>query len=154
MFQQFDTVIEALKAGKEIDLSNMPEPPDRKLFVEFFYFKIKLHFQPQFVHNISIMFSVQEKQPASSHVAAAKPEAPKIADPAATSSAPSSGPPPAATTILEALEQRLQKYEESALKAKEEGNSGKARRMGRITKVSFAGKNTFLVKVYIFSHSK
>ncbi|XP_057313175.1 coiled-coil and C2 domain-containing protein 1-like isoform X1 [Hydractinia symbiolongicarpus] len=103
--KQFDTVIEALKAGKEIDLSNMPEPPD-----------------------------LQDKQPASSHAPTAKPEASKIADPPAASSAPLSGPPPAATTILEALEQRLQKYEESALKAKEEGNGGKARRMGRITK--------------------
>ena len=37
---------------------------------------------------------------------------------------------------MEALKQRLEKYRSAASKAKEEGNSSKARRMGRIVKVS------------------
>lgn len=49
------------------------------------------------------------------------------------STAPSGSAPPA--TAMEALQQRLEKYQETALKAKEEGNGSKARRMGRIVKV-------------------
>lgn len=36
---------------------------------------------------------------------------------------------------MEALQQRLNKYKESADQAKTEGNGSKARRMGRIVKV-------------------
>lgn len=39
-------------------------------------------------------------------------------------------------TTLEALTQRLNKYQNAAQQAKEEGNSSKSRRMGRIAKVS------------------
>ena len=46
------------------------------------------------------------------------------------------GSPPTPKTVLEALEQRLQKYEAGVDDAKKEGNSGKARRMSRIVKVS------------------
>ena len=42
--------------------------------------------------------------------------------------------PEAATTVLEALEQRLEKYQGTAQAAKEDGNSSKARRMSRIVK--------------------
>ncbi|XP_003738228.1 coiled-coil and C2 domain-containing protein 1-like [Galendromus occidentalis] len=42
--------------------------------------------------------------------------------------------PPAAQTILEALEQRLAKYEETEAQAKAENNSSKVRRIGRILK--------------------
>ncbi len=44
--------------------------------------------------------------------------------------------PEAAGSTLEALQQRLMKYRESADQAKQEGNGSKARRMGRIAKVS------------------
>lgn len=43
--------------------------------------------------------------------------------------------PTEARTILEALEQRLEKYQASCNQAKGEGNNSKARRMGRIVKV-------------------
>ena len=46
-----------------------------------------------------------------------------------------SGPPPAPKTVLEALEQRLEKYQSGVQDAQKEGNSGKARRMNRIVKV-------------------
>ena len=38
--------------------------------------------------------------------------------------------------IAEALQQRLAKYQSGMDEAKKDGNSGKARRMGRIVKVS------------------
>ena len=44
------------------------------------------------------------------------------------------GAPPAPATIKEALTQRLNKYKSEESKAKEAGNSSKARRMGRIVK--------------------
>ena len=43
--------------------------------------------------------------------------------------------PEVANTTMEALQQRLLKYRESADQAKQEGNGSKARRMGRIAKV-------------------
>ncbi|ELU18816.1 hypothetical protein CAPTEDRAFT_161585 [Capitella teleta] len=42
--------------------------------------------------------------------------------------------PESASTVLEALQQRLAKYEATSQAAKEEGSSSKARRMGRIVK--------------------
>ena len=54
------------------------------------------------------------------------------------SSAPkSTEPPPPPKDILEALQQRLEKYVAASEQAKQEGNSGKSRRMGRIVKVCF-----------------
>ncbi|XP_031551489.1 coiled-coil and C2 domain-containing protein 1-like [Actinia tenebrosa] len=44
------------------------------------------------------------------------------------------GIPPPPKDVNEALQQRLEKYQQAANKAKEEGNSSKARRMGRIVK--------------------
>ncbi|KAF6214602.1 hypothetical protein GE061_009345 [Apolygus lucorum] len=46
----------------------------------------------------------------------------------------SSDDPPAPSTVLEALEQRLAKFQQQEENAKAEGNSGKARRNGRIVK--------------------
>lgn len=45
-------------------------------------------------------------------------------------------PPPPPKDIAEALQQRLEKYQHATNQAKQEGNSSKARRMGRIVKVS------------------
>ena len=44
------------------------------------------------------------------------------------------GAPPPPTSIEEALNQRLSKYRQDEVKAKEEGNASKARRLGRICK--------------------
>lgn len=46
-----------------------------------------------------------------------------------------SGLPPSPKDVNEALQQRLHKYQQAAEKAKQEGNSSKSRRMGRIVKV-------------------
>lgn len=42
--------------------------------------------------------------------------------------------PPAPSSVLEALQQRLEKYKSAAEEAQREGNTSKARRMGRIQK--------------------
>lgn len=42
--------------------------------------------------------------------------------------------PESASTVLEALEQRLEKYQATAQAAQDDGNNSKARRMGRIVK--------------------
>ena len=44
------------------------------------------------------------------------------------------GPPSKPKTVLEALEQRMQKYLITSEQAAKEGSSGKSRRMGRIAK--------------------
>ncbi len=46
--------------------------------------------------------------------------------------------PESAGSVMEALNQRLAKYRESADQAKQEGNGSKARRMGRIAKVTYS----------------
>ncbi len=56
-----------------------------------------------------------------------------------------SGPPPAPKTVLEALEQRLEKYQTGVQDAEKEGNSGKARRMNRIVKVMKIGQEYMIV---------
>ena len=73
--------------------------------------------------------SQQSSQPSS---APSPPQAP-----------PSNEPPPAPKTVLEALQQRLAKYEEATQKAKEEGNGSKARRMGRIVKVNLFARKKY-----------
>lgn len=45
--------------------------------------------------------------------------------------------PPPPSTVLEALEQRLQKYSATKAAAEAEGNTSKVRRLQRIIKVSF-----------------
>ena len=53
-------------------------------------------------------------------------------------------PPPPPKDVAEALQQRLEKYQHATNQAKQEGNSSKARRMGRIVKVSCSLGSTFL----------
>jgi hypothetical protein len=45
--------------------------------------------------------------------------------------------PEKATTVMEALQQRLAKYKEAEEQAKQEGATSKIKRMGRIVKVLF-----------------
>jgi coiled-coil and C2 domain-containing protein 1 len=68
---------------------------------------------------------------------AGKPEAPPSNVPASESNeAPVDifNAPPPPQTVMEALEQRLEKYKSEVEKSNQENNSGKARRMGRIVK--------------------
>ncbi|XP_035898568.1 coiled-coil and C2 domain-containing protein 1-like isoform X1 [Anopheles stephensi] len=120
VLKQFDVVIRAMENGEEVDLSRMPPPP-------------------------SELNTSQASRPA---VPSAKQEekVQKEADvPSRPVSAPSAEQPAEeaeeeeenliqATTVLEALEQRLEKYKAVEQAAKDEGNGSKARRMGRIVK--------------------
>lgn len=106
--KQFDAVIAALKNGQPIDLSNMPGPPDESSVAE-----------PPVQEN-----EVQQNRPNSIDDNA--PAAAAVAEPTPSLVT--------ATTVLEALQQRLAVYQEQEAKAKEENNSSKARRYGRIIK--------------------
>lgn len=86
-----------------------------------------------FLFNIIIIAAAAKLNP-SEPQQQSTPSQPEAAPPPQASAA-SSGPPPPPKTVMEALEQRLAKYQDAADKAKEEGNGGKARRMGRIIKV-------------------
>lgn len=105
VIKQFDMVIKLCEEGKEVDLSDMPPPPNE--FAEF----------------LAKMQAGAAEEPA------------KVEEPApASPPPPAEEPPKTATTILEALEQRLEKYKSVADAAKAENNSSKARRFGRIVK--------------------
>ncbi|XP_063528971.1 coiled-coil and C2 domain-containing protein 1-like isoform X2 [Cydia strobilella] len=103
--KQFDMVAEAWKSGQEMDLNELPTP-----------------------EAIAAGFKAQQKgEDQTQGATEAPPEAP----------APAPEEAPAlitATTMAEALKQRLAGFQEQEAKAKEQGNSSKARRMGRIVK--------------------
>uniref|UniRef100_A0A1S4H553 Coiled-coil and C2 domain-containing protein 1-like n=1 Tax=Anopheles gambiae TaxID=7165 RepID=A0A1S4H553_ANOGA len=123
VLKQFDVVIRAMENGEEVDLSRMPPPP-------------------------SELSMAQSSSPSVPSVSKPKEEAKVQKEAELPSPAPSSSEQPAAeeeeeeeeenlieaTTVLEALEQRLEKYKSVEQAAKDEGNSSKARRMGRIVK--------------------
>ncbi|CAH0556812.1 unnamed protein product [Brassicogethes aeneus] len=103
--KQFDSVIAAVEAGQPVDLSKMPGPPGEAA--------------AEAVEENR----VQRQSP---------PDIPGVDEAAAEPL-----PEPTlivASSVLEALEQRLAVYKEQENKAKQEENSGKARRYGRIVK--------------------
>ncbi|KAJ9592539.1 hypothetical protein L9F63_015812, partial [Diploptera punctata] len=110
--KQFDPVIEALLEGKPVDLSAMPPPPSETVGKK----------------------EDSEKQ----HASDANPAVPEENTTEAATSEEGEvdiySAPPAPTTVMEALEQRLNKYRSTEQAARDEGNSSKARRMGRIVK--------------------
>lgn len=105
--KQFDVVVKMCEDGQEVDLSDMPPPPS-----EFLAFMAKMQ---------EGAAGATEPQPAP-----------------APAPAPAAPPAPAAateaTTMLEALQQRLAKYKSVEESAKAENNTSKARRFGRIVK--------------------
>ncbi|XP_017151416.1 coiled-coil and C2 domain-containing protein 1-like isoform X2 [Drosophila miranda] len=102
--KQFDVVVKMCEDGQEVDLSDMPPPPSE--FLEFLA-KMKGEAAPEVV-------TAPEPTPA-----------PAPATPPAAA---------AAASMLEALQQRLEKYKSVEAAAKAEENTGKARRFGRIVK--------------------
>ncbi|XP_076812030.1 coiled-coil and C2 domain-containing protein 1-like isoform X1 [Clavelina lepadiformis] len=106
ILKQFDSVITAANEGKAIDISAMP--PSLKKSTE----------------------DVVEKAAASPKPSPTEtpPEQPSALVASQT------GPPSKPKTVLEALEQRMQKYLITSEQAAKEGSSGKSRRMGRIAK--------------------
>ncbi|XP_023175269.2 coiled-coil and C2 domain-containing protein 1-like isoform X2 [Drosophila hydei] len=108
--KQFDVVVKMCEDGQEVDLSDMPPPPG-----EFLAFMAKM------------------QEGAAAAAAAAAPESEPEPTPAATPAAPPAAAAEA-TTMLEALQQRLAKYKSVEEAAKAENNTSKARRFGRIVK--------------------
>jgi len=108
VFKQFEPVINALEKGEDVDLSKLPPPPSQN--------EAKVDSQAPSIPPVS------------------QPQASAAGDTSAPTKSASSEPPPPPSNVLEALQQRLEKYESAANQAKEEGNGSKARRMGRIVK--------------------
>lgn len=107
VLKMIDMAIAAVEGGEVIDLGEMPPPPSDYLEMEK---------QQQ---------SGEKQLPESQPIPAS---APPAAVPAVEAE------PVMATTIDEALIQRLEKYKSVEQAAKEEGNTSKARRFGRIIK--------------------
>ncbi|XP_030241515.1 coiled-coil and C2 domain-containing protein 1-like isoform X1 [Drosophila navojoa] len=107
--KQFDVVVKMCEDGQEVDLSDMPPPP-----AEFLAFMAKMQ---------EGTAAATESEPAPTPPPASAPAAPPA--PAAATEA---------TTMLEALQQRLAKYKSVEESAKAENNTSKVRRFGRIVK--------------------
>eukprot|EP00112_Aurelia_sp_Birch-Aquarium-sp1_P009762 Seg212.5 transcript_id=Seg212.5/GoldUCD/mRNA.D3Y31 product="Coiled-coil and C2 domain-containing protein 1-like" protein_id=Seg212.5/GoldUCD/D3Y31 len=108
-FKQIDQLVKDLSNGKDIDLSLLPASPGEA--------------------------SAAAPTPTAAPTqAASTPAAPQPSQTEASAPPKNTGPPPAPSSILEALQQRLDKYQQASDQAKAEGNGGKARRMGRIAK--------------------
>lgn len=107
--KQFDTVIAALVEGKEVDLSNMPSSPTLPTEIE----KINNS-------NQEAAKEQSEKQnDANENIKIPKEDEPMLK---------------VASTVAEALQQRIEVYKLMMEKSEEEHNSSKARRYGRIVK--------------------
>ncbi|XP_015750034.1 PREDICTED: coiled-coil and C2 domain-containing protein 1-like, partial [Acropora digitifera] len=115
--KQIDSAIERLKNNEEVDVSQLPPVP-------------------------TLPAPATGEISTSTEQSTAAPAEPQQG----TSSGDGSGgessapknlePPPPPKDVAEALQQRLAKYQSGMDEAKKDGNSGKARRMGRIVKVS------------------
>lgn len=110
--KQFDSVIKAIESGQEVDLSNMPPPASE--------------YKPPVEQIEHKSVGVPEPQKEESEVQHSNEEPAEIELPEEILIT--------ATTIMEALQQRLDKYKSVEQAAKDEGNSSKARRFGRIIK--------------------
>ncbi|CAH1253517.1 CC2D1A [Branchiostoma lanceolatum] len=112
--KQFDAVISAIESGQPVDLANMPPAPP----------------------STQEVMAQASKQPSSMQQASVPPAAAPPSTQSATAAAPaaSTGVPPPPKSVLEALQQRMDKYKSASDQAKAEGNGSKARRMGRIAK--------------------
>ena len=107
----FSSVIAALDKEAPVTLTGMPEAPEG--------------FTPSFLLSVSAWPLKQTNAPKQETAAPPSDESP--------SAPPESDPSiPVPATLLEGLEQRLEKYKEGVTKSEQEGNTSKARRMKRI----------------------
>ena len=121
--QQFDSVIAAVKSGNPVDLSDMPSPPsDSSAAAAVSPLPPAAPSRPR----------EAETQGASEGDPEALPE--PLANPKAPTLPPELLDPPPPTSIADALNQRLARFQAEEKLAKDTGNSSKARRMGRIIK--------------------
>lgn len=124
----FDTVLASARNGEAVDLSDMPPPPS-----ELPSDMLKSVGQPQAItpplppkqENTIQQANDENKSSESNEMAA---------DPIQKSKLVELSPPEVPKTILEALTQRLLKYQAVEANAKAEGNDRKARQNGRIVK--------------------
>ncbi|XP_077547146.1 lethal (2) giant discs 1 isoform X3 [Haemaphysalis longicornis] len=120
--KQFDAVITALAQGQTVDLSKMPPPP------------------PEFQGGSPPSTAAPAASPsvptaeASKQTAADTGPMPSYIDENVEDDPSLFGGPPPPATIMEALQQRLDKYKSTFNEAKEQGNDRKARRLDRIVK--------------------
>ncbi|XP_055885542.1 coiled-coil and C2 domain-containing protein 1-like isoform X1 [Biomphalaria glabrata] len=117
--KQFDSVIQAFEEGKPVDLSKMPPSPSDSASTV-----IQTSSKPQSVtpvQRISVQAAGEDAEPEIPVISSEQEKALFHA-------------PDAPKSVMEALTQRLEKYKSSEAAAKTEGDSGKARRMGRIVK--------------------
>ncbi|XP_071449417.1 coiled-coil and C2 domain-containing protein 1-like [Hetaerina americana] len=119
--KQFDSVIAAVKSGQPVDLSEMPPMPQNASTVPLIPSRAAPQPPPRTKTSL-----VTRSEPQGNADEEAGNQIPQ--------KAPPPPPPPAPTSVLEALEQRLQRFKEAEQSAKEEGNNSKARRLGRIVK--------------------
>jgi coiled-coil and C2 domain-containing protein 1 len=117
--QQFDPVIAAMLEGQPVDVSAMPPPP------------------PDSVASVSLSVGQKEdseRQRASEDIQELPSSESAIPAPSDEPEVDIYSAPPAPVSVMEALEQRLSKYRSVEQAARDDGNSSKARRMGRIVK--------------------
>ena len=114
--KQFDSVLSALKSGQPIDLSKMPPPP------------------PLPGSSKQAPLLVQSSSRTEQAVSQGAEEEDETPAPSAEESRKVFKAPEPPKTVLEALEQRFEKYKSAETEAKAAGEGSKARRHGRIVK--------------------
>ncbi|XP_058118831.1 coiled-coil and C2 domain-containing protein 1-like isoform X2 [Anopheles coustani] len=125
VLKQFDVVIRALENGEEVDLSRMPPPPK----------EFNSGTTTASVNQPTVPSGGRPKEESKLQQEAEVPSQPSLPVPAEGEEEEAAEENLIlGTTVLEALEQRLEKYKSVEQAAKEEGNSSKARRIGRIVK--------------------
>lgn len=122
IIKMFDAVLTTARQGQEVDLSDMPPPPN-ELSLDLLK-SVGQVVDPKKVENTVQTGTEEPPSERPEQLALSQPEPSK----------PNEELPPPPKNILEALTQRLEKYKSVEASAKEEGNGGKARRMGRIVK--------------------
>lgn len=116
----FDTVLASARNGDAVDLSDMPPPPNELSSDLLKAMSSAENPSSSAKHEESIQKSTDDRHNESD----SQPKPQPVELP----------PPDAPKTILEALNQRLQKYQSVEANAKAEGNDRKARQNGRIVK--------------------
>ncbi|XP_077496254.1 lethal (2) giant discs 1 isoform X2 [Amblyomma americanum] len=119
--KQFDAVLTAMLQGQPVDLSKMPPPPPE------FGGADQATAAPTAPHNVQTAEARKQASGDSTPM-------PSYIDENVEDDPALFGGPPPATTIMEALQQRLDKYKSTHTEAKEQGNDRKARRLERIVK--------------------
>ncbi|XP_064604188.1 coiled-coil and C2 domain-containing protein 1-like isoform X2 [Liolophura sinensis] len=134
--KQFDTVIGALKEGKAIDLSKMPPPPPGvgQNAAPRLPPPSRPAPQPLSVNPPEVRVERASHQATGATGGEAEPIPEYLPQPSAEEEKQLFKAPDAPSSVIEALNQRLEKYKSAEEQAKAEGNTSKGRRMGRIVK--------------------